>query len=158
MTYTVKNINLEALETIAQQIAKQLKPGICVCLWGDLGAGKSTLCRMIIQALNPAITDIPSPTFTLVQQYDTPKGELWHCDLYRLKHPDEIQELGLEDAFHEVITLIEWPEKMGHYLPADRVDIQLTINMTSRISRGTDPLREMTILCEGDVNMDFSGL
>ena len=148
----------DTLEAWGRAVGAALPRPAVITLAGDLGAGKSTLCRMIIQALNPAITDIPSPTFTLVQQYDTPKGELWHCDLYRLKHPDEIQELGLEDAFHEVITLIEWPEKMGHYLPADRVDIQLTINMTSRISRGTDPLREMTILCEGDVNMDFSGL
>lgn len=158
MTKTINHITLEVLETIAQKIASQLKPGISVCLWGDLGAGKSTLCRIIIQSLSPEITDIPSPTFTLVQQYDTPQGELWHCDLYRLNHPDEIQELGLEDALRDVITLIEWPEKMGYYLPADRLDIQLTIDMAPMVPQETEHTRTMTIYCEGDIEMDFSGL
>lgn len=158
MTQTIKHITLEIMESIAQKIAPQLAPGICVCLWGDLGAGKSTLCRMIIQSLNPEITDIPSPTFTLVQQYDTPQGELWHCDLYRLNNPDEIQELGLEDALHDVITLIEWPEKMGYYLPANRLDIHLTIDMTPMVPQETEYTRTMTILSEGTTEMDFTGL
>lgn len=130
MTQTYKNITLESLRSLASNIAKFLEPGTCLCLWGDLGAGKSTLCRLILKALNPEITDVPSPTFTLVQLYDTPKGEVWHCDLYRLNHPDDILELGLEDAIHNAITLIEWPEKMGYYLPQNRVDLKLTIDMT----------------------------
>lgn len=148
MPQTLNHITLESLSRIATQLAKQLEPGICVCLWGDLGAGKSTFSRMIIQSLDPEITDVPSPTFTLVQQYDTPAGEIWHCDLYRLKHPDEIQELGLEDAFVSDITLIEWPEKMGYYLPGNRIDIRLTIDMSS-----PEDLRIMTIQCEGNVDL-----
>lgn len=150
MTQTLNNITLESLSRIATQLSKYLEPGICVCLWGDLGAGKSTFSRMIIQSLNPEITDVPSPTFTLIQQYDTSAGEIWHCDLYRLKHPDEIQELGLEDAFFNAITLIEWPEKMGYYLPANRLDIRLTIDMNA-----PKDLRTMTIQCEGDVDIDL---
>lgn len=149
MLITIKDVTLDKLSEIAQRLAAQLEPGMCVCLWGDLGAGKSTLSRMIIRSLNPEITDVPSPTFTLMQQYNTPCGVVWHCDLYRLNYPDEIIEIGLEDAIHDAITLIEWPEKMGMHLPANRLDIRMTINVLSQETR------TMSFQCEGDVEVDL---
>ncbi len=150
MLSTVKNVTLDKLSDIAQRLAAQLNPGMCMCLWGDLGAGKSTLSRLIIRSLNPEITDVPSPTFTLMQQYETARGELWHCDLYRLKYPDEIIEMGLEDAIHDAITLIEWPEKMGPHLPANRLDIRMTIDIHSQETR------TMSFQCVGDVVVDLT--
>jgi tRNA threonylcarbamoyl adenosine modification protein YjeE len=144
---TLQNITLTSLKQIAEALSKHLYPGICICLWGDLGAGKSTFSRMIIQTLNPDITDVPSPTFTLLQHYETPLSEVWHCDLYRLHHPEEIIELGLEDALGQAITLIEWPEKMGWYLPADRLDIHLTLS--------PDEKRTLSLQCQGAVELDL---
>ncbi len=69
--------------------------------------------------------EAPSPTYTLVQTYEGAGGELWHVDLYRLKAPEEALELGLEDAFVAAACLIEWPERLGSYLPAERLDIVL---------------------------------
>jgi tRNA threonylcarbamoyladenosine biosynthesis protein TsaE len=68
--------------------------------------------------------EVPSPTYTLVQTYDGERGELWHVDLYRLKQPDDAWELGLEDAFASAACLIEWPERLGGQLPADRLDVE----------------------------------
>ncbi len=74
---------------------------------GPVGAGKTTLARAAILSILPEPEDVPSPTFTLVQTYDTTRGPLWHCDLYRLSSVLEIEELGLEEAFETAITLIE---------------------------------------------------
>lgn len=63
------------------------------------------------------VEDVPSPTFTLVQTYETSQGEIWHTDLYRLTHIDELAELGLEDAIEDAITLIEWPDRLGPLTP-----------------------------------------
>lgn len=112
--------------TFGHRLARQLAPGDAVFLEGDLGAGKTTLARAIIETLT-GVTDATSPTFTLVQIYDLANGaQLWHADLYRLEHPDEIEELGLYDAFEEAITLVEWPERMGRWRPRNRIDIALT--------------------------------
>lgn len=116
-------------ETIrqAQHFALSLSRGDVVCLYGDLGMGKSVFARAVIRALfeNPAL-EVPSPTFTLVQTYDTSKGEVWHFDLYRLKAAEEIYELGWEDAVAGAINIIEWPERLGSLIPADRIDIHLS--------------------------------
>ena len=86
--------------------------------------GKSVLSRAFIKSLTDA-KEVPSPTFTLVQIYETPNFDVYHFDLYRIKSPDEIFELGMEEALYEGVCLIEWPEKMGAYLPNNvfRVDI-----------------------------------
>ncbi|MCB2081464.1 MAG: tRNA (adenosine(37)-N6)-threonylcarbamoyltransferase complex ATPase subunit type 1 TsaE, partial [Rickettsiales bacterium] len=81
--------------------------------------------RFFIQALTHQDTDVTSPTFTLLQQYDCPKGEIWHYDLYRLKHREESYELAMEDAFMHAITLIEWPAIIEPLLPSERLDITL---------------------------------
>lgn len=118
--------------TLGERLGAQLTPGDVVCLSGGLGAGKTTLARGAIAAWTGAAEDAPSPTYTLVQTYEGPKGELWHVDLYRLKRPDDAWELGLEDAFAQAACLIEWPERLEGQLPRDRLDITLSPEGTGR--------------------------
>lgn len=115
-----------ATGALGARLAAQLAPGDVVCLSGNLGAGKTTLARGVIGAWTGGQEEAPSPTYTLVQTYEGPRGELWHVDLYRLKRPDDAWELGLEDAFAAAATLIEWPERLEGQLPRDRLDIALT--------------------------------
>ena len=91
--------DVAATLALGQRLGAQMKAGDVVCLWGDLGAGKTTLARGAIEAWTGQAEDAPSPTYTLVQTYEGPRGELWHVDLYRLKRPEDAWELGLEDAF-----------------------------------------------------------
>lgn len=131
-TYTYTLVEQD-LPTLTKPLGSTLRPGDVIALWGDLGVGKTTFARALIQGIVGKKIDVPSPTFTLVQVYDCQEGELWHCDLYRLKSPDESFELGLEDAFHEAICLLEWPEKLGDLLPARRIDVTFKIiNETTR--------------------------
>jgi tRNA threonylcarbamoyladenosine biosynthesis protein TsaE len=116
-------------------IARELKAHEAVCLIGPLGAGKSTLARALIQALAGAGTEAPSPTFALVQTYDAPKFPLAHFDLYRLERPEEALELGLDEALDQGAAIIEWAEKLGHHLPADRLDVELHIDGERRRAR-----------------------
>jgi tRNA threonylcarbamoyladenosine biosynthesis protein TsaE len=117
----------DAAATLAfgHRLGAVLQAGDVVCLSGGLGAGKTTLARGAIAAWTGADEEAPSPTYTLVQTYEGEKGELWHCDLYRLKSPDDAWELGLEDAFATAACLIEWPERLGGALPRDRLDVEL---------------------------------
>jgi len=112
-------------QSLAARLAAIAAPGDVIALSGDLGAGKTTFARGFVRALTGRGDDVPSPTFTLVQTYDTAKGALWHCDLYRLTKPEDAWELGLEDAFAEAICLIEWPERLGAALPARRLGVAL---------------------------------
>lgn len=114
-----------ATEALAGRLAAVLRPGDVVCLGGDLGAGKTTLARALIRALAGKVVEVPSPTFTLVQMYDLPDFTLWHFDLYRLSGPDEVVELGWDEARAEGVAIVEWPERLGRLLPADRLDIVL---------------------------------
>jgi tRNA threonylcarbamoyladenosine biosynthesis protein TsaE len=108
----------QATEALGATLAARLKPGDVVGLKGDLGAGKTTLARAIIRAAaaDPDLI-VPSPTFTLVEVYDTPRGSYWHFDLYRLDDPQQVYELGWEEALAEGIVLLEWPERLGQMLP-----------------------------------------
>ena len=117
----------EETARLAQNFAPGLKAGDVICLYGDLGMGKSVFARALVRALtqNPE-QEVPSPTFTLVQTYDSAQGEIWHFDLYRLKEPDEVYELGWEEALGGAISLIEWPGRLASLLPADRIDIHFT--------------------------------
>jgi tRNA threonylcarbamoyladenosine biosynthesis protein TsaE len=107
-----------ATEALGAALAARLKLGDVVGLKGDLGAGKTTLARAIIRAAagDPDLI-VPSPTFTLVETYDTPNGAYWHFDLYRLDDPEQVYELGWEEALAEGIVLLEWPERLGPLLP-----------------------------------------
>ena len=107
------------------KVITQLSAGQTLCLTGGLGAGKTTLVRGMIQSVLGDI-DVPSPTYTLIQSYDMPDFELWHCDMYRLERPEDGYELGLIDAFEETLCLIEWPDKLGSLISEDAlyIDIQ----------------------------------
>lgn len=105
-----------------------------IALYGDLGAGKTSLSRGLIQALTSNDEDVPSPTYTLVQTYDTSAGTVWHFDLYRVETPSELIELGFDDALDD-IAVIEWPENAGSLLPENRLSIHILFDGPARIAR-----------------------
>lgn len=109
--------------TLARQLGPRLIPGDCMLLSGPIGSGKTHFARQMIQHLQDQPEDVPSPTYTLVQIYDTSQGEIWHADLYRLGNTDEIEELGLSDAFDAAICLIEWPDRLADLSPPDALDL-----------------------------------
>jgi tRNA threonylcarbamoyladenosine biosynthesis protein TsaE len=125
--------DLAATAAFGRRLAGLLRRGDVVALKGGLGVGKTTLARAIVAGLSPEAEDVPSPTFTLVQTYpaalsDGP-AELWHFDLYRLDRPDQVYELGIEDALAEGVSLIEWPELAAGLLPKERlltIELQIT--------------------------------
>jgi tRNA threonylcarbamoyladenosine biosynthesis protein TsaE len=118
--------DLAATGALGAAIAAELGAGDAVALWGDLGAGKTTLARAVLRALGVE-EDVPSPTFTLVQFYAAPGLMLAHFDLYRITRPEEAHEIGLDQALDDGAVIIEWPERLAGHLPTDRLDIELSI-------------------------------
>ncbi len=119
--------DLGATARLAERLALVLAPGDVVALVGDLGAGKTELARALIRALTgDPDAEVPSPTFTLVQTYDLLEATVWHFDLYRLERPEDALELGIEDAFEEGICLVEWPDRLGSWLPRRAIILRLT--------------------------------
>lgn len=116
-----------ATARLGQAIATALRPGEAVCLWGPLGAGKSTLARALVRALTTPDEDVPSPTFTLVQFYEGPRLSVAHFDLYRLSDPDEAYEIGLDEALDAGAAVIEWPQRLEGALPPDRLDVEIEL-------------------------------
>ena len=116
-----------ATAVLGASLAQELVPGDIVLLEGDLGAGKTALARAIIRSLAgaPAL-EVPSPTFALVQPYDTPAGPVLHADLYRLGDPREVDELGLLDN-PAAIVLVEWAERAPELMDAATITISLAI-------------------------------
>jgi tRNA threonylcarbamoyladenosine biosynthesis protein TsaE len=108
--------DLVALQNLAKEIAQRLNCGDIITLMGDLGVGKTEFARALIRTLTHTKQTVPSPTFTLLQTYESFLCPIYHFDLYRLEDPDEVHELGLEEALNEGVTLIEWPERMGNIL------------------------------------------
>ena len=109
---------------LGAKLIGQLSAGQTVRLTGGLGAGKTTLARGMIQSVLGNI-DVPSPTYTLVQTYDMPDFELWHCDMYRLERPEDGYELGLLDAFEDSVCVIEWSDKLGGLIPEEALEIDI---------------------------------
>jgi len=114
---------------LGRALAQRLRAGDVVALRGPLGAGKTSLARALIHALpgspGSASEPVPSPTFTLVQVYERAAAPVWHFDLYRLSHSEEVWELGWEEALAEGILLVEWPERLGALLPDTALVITL---------------------------------
>jgi tRNA threonylcarbamoyladenosine biosynthesis protein TsaE len=130
----------DATTRLGAAVAHALRPGEAVCLYGPLGAGKSTLARGLVRALTRADEDVPSPTFTLVQFYESRSHEagalpLAHFDLYRLDRADEAFEIGLDEALADGAAVIEWPERLGGHLPEDRLDIEIGHRGDGRVAR-----------------------
>ncbi len=117
---------------LGASLAAALEIGDAICLSGPLGAGKSVLARGLIRALCPDERDVPSPTFTLVQFYRGPRFPVAHFDLYRLAVPGEAYEIGLDEALCDGAAVIEWAERLGPHLPADRLDVDLIAEGATR--------------------------
>ena len=116
----------DATVAFGQELASLLQPGDIVSLEGELGAGKSALARATIRALaGDADLEVPSPTFALVQPYETPRGPVLHADLYRLGHADEADELGLLDNA-DGFVLVEWAERAPHLAEIATITIALS--------------------------------
>lgn len=124
--YDLKNI--DETRAFAREFAHRLHAPCVVALHGDLGMGKSEIARTIIQELRGADTVVPSPTFTIVQNYDG----ISHFDLYRVMDKSELVEIGLEYAIQNDITLIEWPEIAADMLPENTIHIFITGNGDGR--------------------------
>ncbi len=113
--------NEDQTAALGAHVAGRLRAGDVLLLSGDLGAGKSVFARGVIRALagDPDLV-VPSPTYTLVQSYETPRGTVWHFDLYRVERAEEVPEIGWDAARESGgIALVEWPEKMGLFVPPE---------------------------------------
>lgn len=138
--------DLSATEALGRRLASIAKPGDCILLAGPLGAGKTALARAFLRAAAAdEAMEVPSPSFTLVQIYDTNIGQVFHYDLWRLEGPDSLTELDWEDAL-DAIVLVEWPERLETLRPADALTITL------RLLEGE--AREATLSGWGD-RLDF---
>lgn len=139
-TYICKNET--ETENLAQSLSEISSAGDVWALFGTLGMGKSVWSRAFIRHLTKA-EDVPSPTFTLVQTYPAENFDIYHYDLYRLKSPEEIWELNIEEAMYGAVCLIEWPEKAGVYLPRDAFRVE--------ISALPDNGRKFTIMTNSEI-------
>lgn len=148
MTVSLALPDEDATTRLGEWLASHMAPGQTLLLDGPIGAGKSHLARALIRARLGRFEDVPSPTFTLVQVYQA-DVELWHADLYRLTHPDEVLELGLDEAFDKAICLIEWPERLGSHLPEHAVRVSLRAEGEGRVATLSGNLPWLDALAQG---------
>ena len=116
----------EATEALGGALAGLIRPGDVIALFGDLGAGKTTLTRGLLRGLGFE-GDVASPTFPIVQTYEDLRVPLWHVDLYRIEDPSELDELALDEARQDAALVVEWPERMGQALWADSLCLHLAV-------------------------------
>ena len=122
---TYRTTSEEETVALGERLARDLPARGVVLLTGNLGAGKTTLAKGIVSGLGAAPADeVSSPTFTLIHEYGD--GRVYHVDLYRLEEPRELATLGLEELFdRDALVLIEWGERFGRFLPAERTEIRI---------------------------------
>jgi tRNA threonylcarbamoyladenosine biosynthesis protein TsaE len=124
-----------ATAALAARVARLARRGDIIALKGELGAGKTSFARAFIRARTGRDEEVPSPTFTLVQTYELPALTIWHFDGFRLRDAEEGWELGIEDAFRDGVSLIEWPERFGPLIPKRRLQITLEPGPTPEARR-----------------------
>lgn len=123
---TSDHYSLDTLRRLAVELAPHIQVGDVITLQGDLGVGKTTFARALIQQLVCQPCEVLSPTFTLVQPYETKDFTIWHFDVYRLRVASEAIEIGLQEALDTGVSIIEWPDRIIDYLPHERLDIHFT--------------------------------
>jgi len=126
MDHIIELNDEKATVNLARRLAALARTGDIIALEGDLGCGKTVFARAFIQSICSSDTEVPSPTFTLVQTYEQQDVLVYHFDLYRLEVPEEAFELGIDDAFADGISLIEWPDRITEYLPVTALRIKLS--------------------------------
>lgn len=125
----INTVNIEGLDDFSNKISNSIQIGDVIALRGDLGVGKTTLSGLIINNLLSTKQIVTSPTFNLVQTYESKDGTIiWHFDLYRLKYKEEVYNLAIEDAFSNGITIIEWPEIIWDLLPDTTLVLDITFS------------------------------
>jgi N-acetylmuramate 1-kinase len=131
-SWTLELSDERGTDALARELATAVQAGDLLTLSGDLGAGKTTFARALIRLLagDPQL-EVPSPTFTLMQTYDTARFPVVHADLYRINHPQELTELGWDEAAQGSLVLVEWPERAGPLITADRLDISFALRPES---------------------------
>ncbi|MBV8537767.1 MAG: tRNA (adenosine(37)-N6)-threonylcarbamoyltransferase complex ATPase subunit type 1 TsaE [Alphaproteobacteria bacterium] len=149
---SLPRLGLAGTQALAAWTAARAGVRDVVALSGRLGAGKTAFARAFIHARpgGESVSEVPSPTFTLVQVYDL-APPIWHFDLYRLSRPEDAWELGLEEALADAITLVEWPERLGPLLPRDRLDVELAAGPQAES-------RDVTVTAHGDWVPRLAGL
>ena len=149
-TFSLSLPDEAATEQLGATLAARLRPRDIVALQGDLGAGKTTLARAILRSAagDPHLV-VPSPTFTLVEVYETPRGTFWHFDLYRLETPEQVFELGWEEALADGIVLVEWPERLGPLMPQH---LGVTLSVDSGDGVGGEGRTAILDMIEPDVD------
>ena len=136
------HLDLKGLKNLAVKLAGLCHEGDVLFLRGDLGAGKTQFAKFFIQSRLGADTDVPSPTFTIVQTYDDTDAdtEIWHFDLYRIEGENEIEAIGFDEARQYGISLVEWPDRLGRHAPAQYLNIHIGINADETRSVELEPI------------------
>lgn len=125
MAEAIRLADPDATERFGRELARMIRRGDVIALFGDLGAGKTTLSRGILRGLGHE-SDVASPTFPIVQPYEELAPPIWHVDLYRIDEPEELAELALDEALSDGALLIEWPERLGDALWPHALRLYLT--------------------------------
>jgi tRNA threonylcarbamoyladenosine biosynthesis protein TsaE len=136
--------NIDAMVEFSHQIADNIKPMQIIALYGTLGVGKSFFAKNFINYLQHKPTEVLSPTFNLVYEYETKIGKIFHFDLYRLKHKNELENIGFFDIIQNHISLIEWPEIAEEYLPKNSLKITIK-NIFNLENNDNNEVREVII-------------
>lgn len=138
-TIEFKMTSLCDTQALAEEISSILQAGDTLALEGDLGAGKSAFARALIRAYrSDPTTEVPSPTFTIVQSYEAHgKPDIWHADLYRLSDPEELYELGLEEVRDDCVVVVEWPDRL------DKAWREEALTLKFEILPGADDMEEL---------------